>query len=736
MRTPTRTASAAGRALALAVAAGLCGCAPAPDGPDAAPAPLGPGACLLHHLDGASRLERSPGNLPERWKRWRAAANAWTIVSDDWSGSLRGLVADPVLARALGLGEEARWWHATIDGLTAGAPLAITRDGRRLPAVGSPLVAGPVFVDRDAGVALVRTPGGGGLSALASSPPPPVRARVELTAAHAPFRLDPSVTREARPVSRVERVRLGHESRPAWSLPAPGRVRVPARLAPAVERLRVAVGVLDAGGSDGVTFALDIVGPEGTRRAWTRHVRPDEGWVTARVPLAGAEALDFVTGPGPAGDATLDYAVWADLVLEGETAPPERPHVLLVDVDTWRADAFGPEPTPRLHAWARSRATVFTDALAAASWTLPATGTLLTGSAPRAHGLVDAGSALAPDLETLAERLRAAGYETRAATAGGFCGPEFGFDRGFDVYVSRPAGDLADWHALLEACAPEATGRPVFAFLQTYMVHAPYRDDPQAHAPGYDGPLAGRDVTPGEVLEPVRSGRLVLDEADQDHVRRLYRAGVRRLDAALGGFLEAVEERLRDAPRLVVVTSDHGEELFEHGSVGHGHALWDEVVRVPLIVRFPEGDRVGRSAAPVGGLAVAPTILEAAGLATGWWPSVRAGGVRGTSLGLWADRGTSSRRLLVLGQGGGEAVWEGAHKLWLDAEGRARLFDLAQDPGEREDRAARDSERARVLRDLIEARRERRPRHERGEGRPLPPEVVAQLRELGYVSDR
>ena len=121
-----------------------------------------------------------------------------------------------------------------------------------------------------------------------------------------------------------------------------------------------------------------------------------------------------------------------------------------------------PSTSPRLDAWAATHAQVFDDALADSNWTLPSTATLLTGLATRQHGLLAFPAALGPTTPTLAERLSAEGYDTLAFTDGGFVGPTFGFDRGFDRFVVD-ADQVPDWRPALDHLARRGDDRPVIS---------------------------------------------------------------------------------------------------------------------------------------------------------------------------------------------------------------------------------------------------------------------------------
>ena len=373
------------------------------------------------------------------------------------------------------------------------------------------------------------------------------------------------------------------------------------------------------GRSDGVTFAIEV----GAERIWSEHVEPGSPWREFEVDLSRWKGLPLdlalVSDPGPDGKQAFDYALWSGLRVRGASERRDpRPHVVLVDIDTLRADRLGcygadRNTSPRLDAWAAEHATLFTDATATASWTLPSTASMLTGLAVHQHRVDRASRILTAKTPPLALLLAAAGYETLGLADGGYVRSSFGFDLGFDVYASS-SDEEADWDRALDWIGSRSE-RPMFLFLQTYMVHAPYAHDERFEnrdAP-YDGWLAGKEVSYDEVIEPFREGELELGAADRDYIRRMYDALVARMDERLGPFLDTLDERLAGEPYLLVITSDHGEAFFEHGLVVHGQGLYRELLQVPMIVRFPEG-RTGRDDEPVSILDIVPTVLDYAGL--------------------------------------------------------------------------------------------------------------------------
>jgi len=376
---------------------------------------------------------------------------------------------------------------------------------------------------------------------------------------------------------------------------------------------------------DGVTFAVEVEADGRRKRVWELHVEPRPRFRTARVNLAAytgrAVTLHLITEPGPDGNALYDYALWSRLRFWGTPrTPPPLPHVVFVDVDTLRADRLGmygyARPTsPRLDAWAAEHAVVYTDAIAVNNWTLPSTSSMLTGLAVHQHGMLRIQNTLTSAHAPLALRLAELGYETYARTDGGWLIPTLGFSLGFDVFDHGQKGPVEHqqlgWTRELQRLRARRSERPVFYFLQTYQVHQPLQDDRRFEDPAapYTGPLAAEPVLTHHLTRLAKSERGLLPE-DLTYLNDIYDAGIRRMDDVVGAFLEGLPEVFGDEPYLVVLTSDHGEELGERGTTGHGQSLHGEQLRVPFVIRHPDGRGPGRVDAPVFALDLVPTILD------------------------------------------------------------------------------------------------------------------------------
>jgi hypothetical protein len=280
--------------------------------------------------------------------------------------------------------------------------------------------------------------------------------------------------------------------------------------------------------------------------------------------------------------------------------------VLILMLDTMRADhvsAYGYKrsTTPALDGLARG-SLVFSRAFSTSSWTLPAHVSLFSGRDVLGHGVVAPESLIPADLPLLAEAMEENGFLTLAQTGGGFLDDRYGFYRGFQSYTSRAkdvfqrdaAGLL--YNSFLEDAA-NLSGQDLFIFLHTYQMHAPYKAPDryfQAFNPGLDIKLQGV----GDDLHSLRGvspGLPSAAAADRQKLVDLYDASILYSDQELLKPLLAYLRRSgRFAEAMVIVLSDHGEEFYDHGDWEHGHTLYQELTRIPLIVKLP-GQKSGET---------------------------------------------------------------------------------------------------------------------------------------------
>lgn len=371
-------------------------------------------------------------------------------------------------------------------------------------------------------------------------------------------------------------------------------------------------------------------------------------------------------------------------------APPRTPPplVLLVTIDTLRADRLscygGTAKTPAIDSLA-SRGLRFESAYSPCPLTGPSHASLLTGLEPPEHGVRDNGVALPAAAPTLAEVLAAAGYDTAAFVGAAPLDERLGFSRGFATYdgrfSTRPGSPrYAERNALeVTAAAARYVGgrregtegkpeRPLFLWLHFFDPHAPYEPPPP-----FD---RGKDRYDGEIAY---------------------------VDSALREFLTLLElSGLLGPESLVVLASDHGEALGEHGEPTHGLLVHDATLRVPLVVAG-HGVEPGVVREPVSLLDVAPTVAAHAGVS---WPGPLSGrplparsGEAAASRDLYAESYFAYFRYRWAGQ---RALRGGPWK-WVDGGPDRALYETVADPGETIDRAASNPDEARRLEERLAA---------------------------------
>lgn len=498
-----------------------------------------------------------------------------------------------------------------------------------------------------------------------------------------------------------------------------------------------------ASGAQGARFVIEATvldEPGGTEILFDRRLEATGAaeWHPYRLELssyAGRQLqLDFRSEATPPGDRPLTGPIWAAPALLAPTAP--RPNVLLISLDTLRADSVGTygahlPTTPVLDAFGAD-GVVFEDALATFPSTTASHMSMLTGTYPSVHGvLAPARKTLHPEIPTLAQSFASAGYNTAAFTENGMIVARAGFARGFRSYreFKRARGDdravtkghvdrvVSDVLAWLDTNA----GDSFFIFAHTYEVHGPH-DPPDEF----------------RLFEDSWADTAAARSADLVEKRNLYAGEIRYTDREIGRLLDGLAERGLAESTIVVVTSDHGESFGEHGLTGHSHSLYSELLQIPLMIRAPGLVAAGsRISTPVSLIDIAPTVLDLTGLPV---PAAAQGESMVPLLEGRADdfperfvfaelRGPKVKRL---------AVHNSARK-WIVGSRGARIFDRERDPDEKKDLST-DEERegARELRDRFDAESTRvRDAISGGvpaaDAPPLDGATTDKLRALGYI---
>ena len=376
------------------------------------------------------------------------------------------------------------------------------------------------------------------------------------------------------------------------------------------------------------------------------------------------------------------------------------PLVVVYLVDALRADhlplyGYSRDTAPELTRFARD-AVVFDEAVAASSWTKPSVASLFTSVLPRDHACVRFCTPLDPGLVTLAERLSQRGYGTGAVVVNPHVGAKnMQFDQGFDHFevppLDRRAGQVVDAAlAFLDA----RRGQPTFLYVHTMDTHVPYRPPSpfDRRFPPFPEPGRGAARPLSDYKEP----------ADLDRIVGQYDGAIAYGDQEFGRFVRALRERGLYDRAMIVFLADHGEEFLDHGDWEHGHALFDEVVRVPLVVKYPRRREAGRRVArQVQLLDVLPTILKSQGLPV-------PGGIVGRPLDeSFGASGPERPAVLETSYfeyaAYGVRTSEAKYVRHFHPANVELFFDLRRDPGERQRLDADGSSRAQALKGVVEA---------------------------------
>jgi|GEM_PF-1505344 len=283
------------------------------------------------------------------------------------------------------------------------------------------------------------------------------------------------------------------------------------------------------------------------------------------------------------------------LMKRSPVVPQQRPNVVLISIDTLRAShmscyGYHRPTSPRMDELAR-RGVLFNKVVAQSSWTLPSHMSMLTGLYPSTHTVETDDDHLPPGILTLASLLREEGYRTEGLVSSPYVGERFGFDRGFDRFMmlARPIQNNSE---KIHEKAQEILRRlskskdPFFLFLHYLGPHTPYDPPPPFDTmfdPDYTGNIDGQGSTIARYLSPHRH----LAQRDLEHIIALYDGEIAHVDQFMGALYDVLEELGLAEDTLFIITSDHGEEFKDHGSMDHGRSLYDEVLDVPWIMLCP-----------------------------------------------------------------------------------------------------------------------------------------------------
>jgi len=440
-------------------------------------------------------------------------------------------------------------------------------------------------------------------------------------------------------------------------------------------------------------------------------------------------------------------------------------HVILITVDTLRSDrlsCYSGErgvPTPAIDALADD-GILFEQPTSSAPWTLGSLSSILTGLSPSVHSVNDIDSRLPDSVTTLAENLKRVGYHTGAVVLNDLLHPRSNLKQGFDDYhfLTFQAYGRSFGRRVLETVLPARFPEPAwpttddvtdsaeawlaanedrdfFLWVHYYDPHAPF-EPPSRYLPD-EIPLGMGRTFAGQ--KAVLSGLEIPGGAQRTWIEALYSAEVKYLDDNVGRLVETLRAHDIYDDALIVFTSDHGEEFWEHGAHGHGHSLYDELLAVPLIVKLPGSTAHGRVHTRVATESISPTVLELCGV------DYDARRYTSQSLAPWlSPDGAGDARAIVSTS---QVLFDRQETVYIDGFKYIRslvgdqeeLFDLREDPGERRPLALDNDEIiARARRQLEDHEAYSRQLRERFdidglESVEFDSETIEKLRALGYI---
>jgi hypothetical protein len=469
------------------------------------------------------------------------------------------------------------------------------------------------------------------------------------------------------------------------------------------------------------------------------EVRASDGWWRHEIDLR-----ELAHGPGRVrvhAQLPRSRSLFVkDLFVSHATpAPPrssESRQVLLISLDTFRAEAIaalgGSNPTPALDQLIAD-SQVWASHYSAAAMTKPGHASLLTGHHAWLHGALQDENPIRPQVVTLAQRFRERGFRTAGLVYDAvWLDSKFGFSRGFDEYravtwsLSQMFRSVSNWTS-------ENRSEPFFLFFHTFEAHSDFNRLPY-EAPGVTTEMvraqfsvAGYGCRDGacasNYLQAINDGAEPLPR-EAEILRFLYGESITHLDSQLGRLFDHLKSLGIYDGMMIVLTADHGEAFLENGDVLHG-LYWEEVIRVPLIIKWPGGRSAGqRVDTPSSGIDVAPTLLKTLGLPYDDLP--------GSFL---PERNASEP--VYIATGWSAVIADGLK--WVDvtnAEGKRGLFfDLGRDTGEEiGDEHPEQVERLKhLLAKRVEIDEQALQRLDRVTPSSFSKEEIEQLEALGYL---
>jgi choline-sulfatase len=532
-----------------------------------------------------------------------------------------------------------------------------------------------------------------------------------------------------------------------------------AALAPAKDQLAIAAGT-------SLSYAFEV--PEGARLS----AQVKSGKLTLRAITDDLAAQPLTTGQA-GGKLDLDLAPFVGKVVRFELAadsdvllaqprvlvPAQKPsalskpvrNVVVYLIDTLRADHLKPfnantrVRTPGLDELVARGSAVFASAHTQENWTKPSVATLLSSLYPWEHHAVTTEAVVPEGVDMMPEVLDQYGFHSGAFIANGYVSDKFGFKQGWDTwrnYIREGRPNRAKFLAadVLEWLDKRPTQLPFFLYVHAIDPHVPYKPTAEFLEVYDPDPYQGvvdfsNDNT---LLEKIKIGSIRLNARDKHHLEALYDSEISYHDVHFASILQGLEKRGLAGDTMIVLVADHGEEFWDHGSVGHGHSVYEELLRIPMVIHVPSLTTAPVKITSSSGLVdVLPTVIEAMGQKV---PESMSGRslmpeLRGDSL--------DAPRVTVSGfMDGWRTAVVGSKKLIQRTEKRVMMHDLASDPREQTDLAAKAPVSVRYLRgqlgltlaqsEPLAANKPGKKRHS-SQTTTIDKETEAQLEALGYV---
>ncbi len=476
--------------------------------------------------------------------------------------------------------------------------------------------------------------------------------------------------------------------------------------------------------------------PKDARLAVTYAGRLAGANVLVRVARDGAPARTLFAGPASAtptsaawdlaafGGQTvrIDFVsrgggvVWSGARLlvkpaPGPVPPPAKKfdRIYIWMVDTLRADkvrVYNPKSiveTPNYDAFAAD-STRFAWAQVPGTWSLPSHASILTGVYPSVHKAIAHEARLSKTVPFVAETLKKAGWRTGIFSSNGYVSSKWGFDRGWDInrnFIRESLPNGADylWKTTKEWInANPLKGKPLFLYLATVEPHVIYNPKKQFFVKYWDKPYTGpiKPAMTGIQLGLIKSGKLKVNDTDKAYLEALHNAEITQSDHEFGVFVADLKKQGVYDNSAIIVVSDHGDEFWDHGDVGHAQSVHQELVHVPLLIRapgaFPQGKVVD---ADVEAMDLYPTVLELAGLEAG-------ADVQGAALlPLALDPAPGPRTAMSQNVGQTRGVKVARYRLINAGLGRLELYDEIADPREQKNLADTHALALRQMRNVL-----------------------------------